>query len=194
MTRKRYRCLSCSGVFAYDHHPSIEADPLPTDEPCPHCGIIADVDAAVVAPHIGRPIARTVDNLHRDMEDGEKFRANVAMEKFGLSSEEARVMVATNSLDNLRQGDTSNIPVNNPVSRAIDAQPQTFGFSGGAAQQGMAASPMVQSGAFPNAGLRAMMEVRAAHPGMVASSGHKTAATSSLPALETQQPGYRQRV
>lgn len=195
MTSKRYRCPSCGGIFVYDHHPSIEADPLPNDAACPHCGFVSEVDypAAVVAPHIGRPIARTVDAMHRDMEDGEKFRANVAMEKFGLDAEEARAMVATNSMDNLRPGDISAMPVNNPVSRAMDASPQAYGFTGGAAQ-GMALSPAVQSGVYPNAGLRAMNQVRDAHAGFVASTGHRASVTTSLPALETQQPGYRPRV
>ena len=81
MTRKRYRCPACEGIFVYDHHPSVEADPVGF---CPRCGFTQEMDAALVAPHIGRPIAKTVDNLHRDMEDGEKFRADMAREKFGL--------------------------------------------------------------------------------------------------------------
>lgn len=195
MTRKRYRCVSCSGVFEYDHHPSIAADPLPTDEPCPHCGVMDfGSEPAVVAPHIAaRSIVRVVDSMHRDIEDGEKFRANLAMEKFGLDADEARAMVATNSLDNLRAGDVSAIPVNNDVTRAMAAAPQAYGFSGGAAQ-GAALSPQVQSGPYANAGARAMAQLRAIHPNMVASSGHVTVATSSLPALETQAPGYRPRV
>ena len=196
MTRKRYRCVSCQGVFEYDHHPSIEADPLPTDEPCPHCGVLDfGSEPAVVAPHIAaRSIVKVVDNMHRDIEDGEKFRANVAMERFGLDADEARAMVATNSLDSLRAGDTSAIPVNNQVTQAMAAAPQSYGFSPTAAQQGLAASPQVQSGLFPNAGLRALTQLRAIHPAMVASSGHNTVATSSLPALETQAPGYRPRM
>jgi DNA-directed RNA polymerase subunit RPC12/RpoP len=190
MTRKRYRCPSCEGIFVYDHHPSVEADPVGF---CPRCGFTQDMDPALVAPHIGRTIAKTVDNMHRDIEDGEKFRADMARERFGLDADEARAMVATNSLDNMRAGEITAMPVNNAVSQAIAANPNAYGWSGGAAQ-GMALSPSVQSGPFPNAGLRALQKVRAAHPGFVAASGHKTTATSSLPALETQQPGYRQRI
>lgn len=193
MTRKRYRCSSCSGIFEYDHHPSVAADPLPTDEPCPHCGAMPGDEPAVVAPHIAGRIVKVVDTLHRDMADGEQFRANLAREQFGLDADEARAMVATNSLDNLREGDSSNIPVNNQVTQVMAANPQAFGFSGGAAQ-GAALSPQVQSGLYPNAGARAMQQLRAIHPAMVASSGHKTLATSSLPALETQAAGYRPRV
>lgn len=193
MTRKRYRCIHCSGVFEYDHHPSIEADPLPTDEPCPHCGVTTDSEPALVAPHIGGTIQKVVDNMHRDMEDGEKFRADMMVEKFGLDRAEAHQIVTTNSADGLRAGDISAPTVANDVTRAIDANPQAYGWQGGAAQ-GMALSPAVQSGAFPNAGARAMAQLRAVHPHMVAASGHKAAVTSSLPALETTAPGYRPRV
>ncbi len=194
MTRKRYRCPSCSGIFVYDHHPSIEADPLPDGAACPHCHFVAESDypAAVVSPHIGKPIRATVDNMHRGMEDGAQFRADMARERFGLSEEEAKQLTETNMLDNLREGDTSAIPVNNLVTQAIEANPQAYGWQGGASQ-GAALSPQVSSGPFPNAGLRAMNQIRAVHPQMVASSGHMTAAQSSLPALETQAPGYRKR-
>jgi hypothetical protein len=138
-------------------------------------------------------IRQTVDNLHRDMEDGEKFRANIAMEKFGLDSAEARAMVSTNSIDSLREGDISAIQVSNPVTQAMAAAPQAFGFQGGHAQ-GAALSPIVQGGMYPNAGLRALQQVRESHPSMVASSGHMAASQSSVPALETQQPGYRKRL
>lgn len=194
MTRKRYRCPSCEGIFIYDHHPSIEADPLPEDAACPHCHFVAEDDypAAIVAPHIAKPIRATVDNMHAQMEEGSQFRANMARERFGLSEEEARQLTETNSLDNLREGDTSAMPVNNIVTQAIEANPQAYGWQGGAAQ-GAQLAPQVASGPFPNAGLRAMDQVRAAHTAMVASSGHRTQAQSSLPALETLQPGYRKR-
>ena len=193
MIRKRYKCPSCSGIFIYDHHPSIEADPLPDDAACPHCHFVAESEypAAIVAPHIGRQIKTTVDNMHRDMEDGAAFRANVAMERFGLSADEARQLTETNSLDNLREGDTSNIPVNNEVSRAIEANPNAFGWTGGAAQ-GAALSPSVASGPYPNAGLRALQAVRSVHPQLVASTGHTAVAQTSLP---PEYPvGYKPRL
>ena len=195
MTRRRYRCPGCSAVLVYDHHPSIEADPLPLDLPCPGCGFVQEAyEQALAMPAIRTTIVAAVDGLHRAMEEGSEHRALVAQEQFGLDASEAAGLRETDSRTGIRQGDTSFVPVNNPVSQAIATQPQSFGFAGTAAQQGMAASPMVQSGAFPNAGLRAMEEVRAGHARLVASTGHKTAATSSVPALETQQPGYRKRI
>lgn len=195
MNRRRYRCPQCSGIFIYDHHPSVEADPLPDGAACPHCHFVAETEypAAVVAPHIAKPIRATVDNMQAAMEEGSAFRARIAQERFGLSSEEARQLVETNSLDNLREGDISAVPVNNIVSQTIEANPSAFGWSGGAAQ-GAQLSPQVQSGPFPNAGAKTMAEVRAVHQQMVASSGHQAVAVTTLPALETQAPGYRPRV
>lgn len=195
MTRKRYRCPECSGVFVYDHHPSVEADPLPDGASCPHCSFVPESEypVAVVAPHIGKTIRATVDNMHRGMEDGAAFRAQIAQEKFGLSSEDARAMTETNSLDNLRQGDTSAIPVNNAVTRAMDANPQAYGWSGGGAQ-GAALSPQVQSGPYPNAGLRALQQIRSVHPAMVASTGHRAAVQNERPSNEVLNPNYRPRI
>lgn len=195
MKRQRYRCPQCNGIFVYDHHPSVEADPLPANAACPHCGFTAEepYPAAVVAPHIAKPIRATVDNMHADMEAGAEFRAQLLREKFGLSEEEANQIKETNSLDNLREGDTSAIPVNNVVTQAIDANPQAYGWQGGAAQ-GAALSPHVQAGPYPNAGARALATLRSVHQSVVASTGHRTAAVSNLPALETQAPGYQPRV
>lgn len=193
MTRKRYRCPSCEGIFVYDHHPSIEADPLPSNAACPHCHFMSEDDypAAIVAPHIAKPIRATVDNMHAQMEEGAQFRANMARERFGLSEEEARQLTETNSLDNLREGDTSNIPVNNVVTQAIAANPQAYGWQGGAAQ-GAALSPQVASGPFPNAGLRALQQVRSTHSQFVASTGHNAVVSTTL---APEYPiGYRPRV
>lgn len=196
MIRRRYRCPECSGIFVYDHHPSVETDPLPDGAACPHCNFVPESEypAAVVAPHIGRPIRATVDNLNRDMEDGATFRAQIAQEKFGLDAEAARAMTETNSRDYLREGDISAITVNNEVTRAIDANPQAYGWQGGNAQ-GAQLSGQVQGGPFPNAGLRALQQIRGVHPAMVASTGHMAPVTSSMPANEiTQNPNYRPRI
>ena len=195
MTRKRYLCPACKGVFVYDHHPSIEADPLPDGAACPHCAFVPESEypPAVVSPHIQRSVVHAVDGMHRAMEEGANHRATVAQEVHGLDAVEAGLMRETNSRDHLRPGDTSFAPVVNDITRMMDATPRATGFSGGAAQ-GMALSSSVQTGAFPNAGLRAMQELRAGHAANVASTGHRAPVTSSVPALETQQPGYRKRV
>jgi DNA-directed RNA polymerase subunit RPC12/RpoP len=190
---KRYRCPECEGIFKYDHHPSIEADPLPEDAACPHCGFASEAEypAAVVSPAIRRPIAANVDNMIRGMEDGAQHRANIAMEQYGLSTEEANQMKITN-LKDAREGEIAAMPVNNAVTAAIDSNPQAYGFQGGAAQ-GAALSPYVQAGPFPNAGLAAMNQIRQEHSALVQRSGHQAVVSTSSPALETQQPGYRRR-
>lgn len=188
MIRRRYRCPQCSGEFAYDHHPSVEADPV---QFCPRCGFNQEMDPALVAPHIGRPIRATVDKLNRAMEDGSQFRAQIAQEQLGLSAEEARVMTQTNMMDHLREGDTTHVPVDNAVSRVIAAHPQAYGFSGNPAA-GAALSPHVQGGPYPNAGLRALQEVREVHPRLVASTGHKAPVSTTVAA---EYPvGYRPRI
>ena len=193
MMRRHYRCPECGGVFVYDHHPSMEADPLPDDAACPHCSYrAAEYPRAVVAPHIGRPIRATVDNLMRDMEDGAEFRANIAREQMGLSEQEAMALKVTDARDNLREGDIAAAPVHNDVTRAMEAQPQNFGFQ--ASAQGAAYSGAVQGGPFPNAGLHALNKVREMHPRLVSSTGHGAVVSTSNPDLGTLQPGYRKRL
>lgn len=190
--RKRYQCPECLYEFSYDHHPTIEADPCPRF--CAQCGFDTDgdYDAALVMPHIGRPIRQNVDGMHRAMEEGAEFRAEMAREQFGLDQQQANAMKLTDMKDNLREGDTGDIPVKNDVTQIMEAAPQgMFGF-----QQAVGAqySSTVSEGQYPNAGARAMQVVRAQHGQRVAASGHAAPVTSSLPAIETQQPGYKRRV
>jgi hypothetical protein len=175
------------------HHPSVEADPVPRF--CPRCGWDAEdepPEPALTTPHIALSIKSTVDTMHREMEAGAEFRANIAMDKFGLDAAEASAMKLGDMKDNLRMGDTSDVPVNNPVSQVMSAAPQgMFGFQGAA---GLGYSGAVTEGPFPNAGARAQSEVRRAHAEFTRAAGHVGATTSSMPALETLAPGYRQRV
>lgn len=192
MIRRRYQCPECLYEFNYDHHPTIAADPAPRF--CAKCGLDTegDYDPALVMPHIGRPIKGIVDNQHRAMEDGAEFRAEMARETMGLDQEGANAMKLTNMKDNLREGDTSDMPARNDVTQIMEAAPQgMFGFQQAA---GLGYSASVSDGQYPNAGARAMQQVRAQHGQRVAASGHAAQVVSSTPGLETQQPGYRKRV
>lgn len=195
MIRRRYQCPSCLHEFPYDHHPSIEADPCPRY--CARCGFDSqgEFDAALVMPHIGRQIRNIVDDQHRAMEDGAAFRAEMAREQFGLDQDQANAMKMTNMKDGLREGDTSDMPVSNDITRVMDAAPQgMFGFQGAA---GVGYSGAVSEGQYPNAGARAMQVVRAQHgqrAAQVANHHHTATVTSSLPAREVEAPGYRRRV
>lgn len=193
MIRRRYQCPECSYEFNYDHHPSIEADPCPRY--CAHCGFdtaAEDYDPALVMPHIGQPIRQNVDGMHRAMEEGAEFRAEQAREQFGLDQQQANAMKLTDMKDNLREGDTGDMPVKNDVTKVMEIAPQgMFGFQ---QQAGVGYSAAVTEGQDPNAGARAAAAVRAQHAARVASTGHAAQAVSSHPGLETQQPGYRRRV
>lgn len=186
-------CPDCGGTFRT--YLDTATEPMPRY--CALCGFDTQGGQAlaegVASPHLQRPIKNVVDHQYRDMEAGAEFRAEMAKEKFGLDTESANALKMTDMKDGLREGDTSNIPVNNEVSRQIDAAPQHFGFQGGAAQ-GMGYSASVPTGLFPNAGGRTAARLRAGHAKMMGNAGHAGAVTSSAPALETDQPNYRRRV
>ena len=179
--------------FTYLHHPSVAADPLPRY--CGTCGYDSEgeePEPAVTSPHIALPIKTTVDTLHRDMEAGADFRAAMAREQFGLDAEDVAPMKLGDMKDSLRPGDTSDVPVNNDISRLMAAAPPGyFGFQGG---QGVGYSEPVSTGPFPNMGARTQKAVREAHVANTADPRHVGHKTSSVPALETTQPGYRVRV
>jgi hypothetical protein len=210
MIRKRYRCPECARVFEYDHHPSIAADPVTA---CPYAGCVAaaeTMEPALVMPHIAKTIGKNTDDLYRQMEDGAEFRSQIAQQVHGLSAEEASVIKMTNMRDNVREGDTTEMPVDNAITRQIAAAPAgQLGFvggSGGVDGSAMAAG-LQQSflaGHHANAGLNAMTNLRASH-GRNASrfiaagtEGPRMpmanpTVTVDRPANETQMPGYRKR-
>jgi hypothetical protein len=179
--------------FTHLAHPNLEADPVPRY--CPKCGWDSEGEEptpALTLPHIGKSIRGVVDTLHRDMEAGAEFRAQMAQEQFGLDAQDAAVMKLGDMKDGLRPGDTSDVPVNNDISRLMEsAPPGYFGFQGG---QGVGYSGPVSSGPFPNMGARTQKAVREAHVQNTADPRHIGTKISSVPALETQQPGYRVRV
>lgn len=200
MIRKRYLCPSCAATFPYDHHPSIEADPVRF---CPRCGFDQEMDPALVMPHIGRSIGKNTDDVYRQMEAGAEFRAQIAQEVHGMDSTEASQLKMTDMRDHLHEGDMAAVMADNPLSRQVDANPGTLGFvQGGAIAQGLEQS-FVQ-GHHQNAGLNAMLKLRQGHARTAASrisagtEGPRAALASpgmtvDRPALETQAPHYRRR-
>jgi hypothetical protein len=187
-----FLCPHCEGTFK-----TIMDNRDPPPRFCPHCAYDSQggeqMAEGVAMPHIGRPIKDVVDNQYRAMEQGSIDRAEMAMEEFGLDREAANEMKITNQRDGLREGDTSFIPVNNEVSRMVDANPNQFGFNGGAAQ-GIGYSQSVSVGPLPNAGARTAALLREKHRQFTSTAGHTGATTSSNPALETANPSYKTRV
>jgi hypothetical protein len=188
-----FLCPQCTNTFK-----TIMDREDPPPRFCPYCGYdsqgVEPMTETVAMPHIGRPIKAIVDNQFREMEQGSIDRANIAMEEFGLDTAAANELKITNMKDGLREGDTSNIPVNNEVSRAMESAPQgAFGFEGGAAQ-GLGYSASVATGPLPNAGGRTAALLREKHRQFTSTAGHVGATTSSNPALETTSPLYKTRV
>jgi hypothetical protein len=187
-----FLCPECSGTFR-----TIQDREDPPPRFCPHCAYDSQgtepMAEGVAMPHIGKPIKGIVDGQYRDMEAGSIERANIAMEEFGLDTAAANELKITNQKDGLREGDTSNIAVNNEVSRMVEANPNQFGFAGGA-QQGLGYSASVPTGPLPNAGGRTAALLREKHRQFTSSAGHIGATSSSNPALETTNPLYRTRV
>jgi hypothetical protein len=178
--------------FSYLHHPTVEADPVPRF--CGVCGYDSRGKIrkqALTSPPIQKPVLKSVDSVYRGMEEGAEFRATMAKEQFGLSDEDVSIMKMTNQKDGLRAGDTSDMPVVNEVSKLMDVAPQATGFQGAA---GLGYSGTVSQGPFPNVGAHAQAGLRKRHAAFTSTSGMVGAASSSLPALETTQPGYRKRV
>jgi hypothetical protein len=188
-----FKCPDCEQLFR-----TIQDKTDPPPRFCPHCAYDSrggeQMAEGVSMPHIGRPIRGIVDGQYRAMEQGSIDRAQMAMEEFGLDTAAANELKITNQKDGLREGDTSNIAVNNEVSRMIDqAPPGQFGFSGGAAQ-GLGYSASVPTGPLPNAGGRTAAMLREKHRQFTSTAGHAGATSSSNPALETTNPLYKARV
>ena len=179
--------------FTYLHHPSISLDPVPRF--CPQCGYDtedAEPEQALALPHIGLSIKTTVDTMHRQMEDGAQFRADLASEKYGLDTADANAMKLGDMKDGLRAGDTSDVPVVNDITRVMEAAPPgVFGFQG---DQGVVYSGSVSQGPYPNMGARTQKAIREAHVSNTADSRQVGTRTSSMPSLETTNPNYRVRV
>ena len=185
-----YQCPSCAGSFRVLLDLACEPPP----RFCNLCGFDteSELPQGLSTPHLGKPIRAVVDNLNRDMEKGAEFRADMARAQFGLDAEDVSIMKQTNMKDGLRPGDTSNVEVRNDITRVMDAAPPgVVGFNGAA---GLGYSSAVSSGPFPNAGARTQALVRQMHAINTADPRHVGAKQSSMPALETQQPGYRVRV
>lgn len=185
-----YLCPDCNGSFKQLIDRSCEQPP----RFCALCGFDtqSELQEGVSSPHLAKTIGKATDGMYRAMEEGAQFRADIARENFGLDAEQASALKMTNMKDNLREGDTSDMPVNNPVSQTMEAAPSgMFGFQGGA---GLGYSGAVSQGPHPNAGAHAQQAVRAQHAKFTTGAGHAGATVSNLPALETSAPNYRRRV
>ena len=186
------RTYLCPGVpghgqheLRYLHHPSVEADPLPRF--CSACGFDtrgdeeAPLPLAVTSPPIQKSIKGVVDTMHRQMEGGAQFRADMMAEKFGMDSSETRSMLETDMRDNVREGDTTFISVSNEVTQVMQSAPGLTGFNGAAGSEFSAAT-----GVGPAAGRHgnaARMQLRQQHAAFTAGAGHAGATSAEVPVV-----------
>lgn len=130
------KVYSCHGtdrhpphLFGYLHYPDIERDPVPRF--CGICGADGDAETFAVQPsmpHIEKSIRRAGDATFRQMEGQAEERMDMAAEMTGLDRSEFNDLKITDIKDNLREGDTADVPVVNDVSRAIEADQTNYGF------------------------------------------------------------------
>lgn len=125
---RTYRCPSCEGQFDFMHHPTSEPPP----RFCPLCGYDTEGDAplasGITAPHIQKSISRAGDATYRQMEGQAEERMDMAAQMTGLDRSEFSDLKITDIKDNLREGDTADVSVVNDVSKAVDADPNNYGF------------------------------------------------------------------
>ena len=191
---RTYICPSCSGKFEVYHH--ITTEPPPRF--CSLCGYDCkpeeELGLELSMPHLAKPIGKIGDQTYRGMEEGAAFRAQVAQEVHGLDADQAAMLKITDMRDNNKVGEDSVVDVVNSVSQQM-AMLQSRGAPVGFGGDGIGFSQSVSTGPHPNAGARTQQMVRQMHGTLSAQvTGFRAADMSNVPALETRQPGYRNRV
>ncbi len=177
----RYRCPDCRGLF-----------PMPGGailDSCPLCGYDTSVPERdeIQLPAFLSPRAKNEDTLYRQVEAGSEERVRLAAEAAGCDASDMAGLKITN-MQTGKGAEPLTLPAN-PVSQRMaemEARGLPTGF--GANAQGAAASPMVQSGPYPNAGAHFQSALRE-HHGKVTNY----TAVGDNPAVEVMQPGYRRR-
>jgi hypothetical protein len=111
------RCPHCKTKFRW----LAQTDAYPKD--CPECGAYVGHDRAdddVVVPNILAFSTRCQDGVYKAMEKASEQRVYEAAEMAGCSPSEMSSLKITNMRDNVKPGETSEIPVRNAVTDAMD--------------------------------------------------------------------------
>jgi hypothetical protein len=200
MPKFRVRCPGCRGAFPWD--PALD---LPERCPLPGCTYVAkpkevDENGVIVisAPFIGSAKTKAADGCYRELEESSARRAELAAEMAGVPVSEMSHLKVTNIRDT-KEGEIAAMPVVNAVTKQMDfikSRGGQIGFGANAVEFG----PGINSGAVvlngqpiangvaPSAGAHMRKMLHRHHEELSRGS-----ATSDMPALETQQPGYRHR-
>lgn len=152
------QCPDCEGTFRWLQHPSDE--PLPNF--CPKCGSSMTAEPVFVplAPHIGRTIGKTADNVYRQMETASVANMEAAAELGGGDTSDYSALKVSDMADYLRPGDVAAKMPANPVSEHM-AKTGIGGFQPGMTGAEYAAN--VRVGAFPRQGETTRVDLVSGH-------------------------------
>jgi hypothetical protein len=176
------KCPDCRGKFRWDPTKGMPKN-------CALCGAYVGHDRDdedIVVPFIRHASTTASDKVYRDMERGSDRRAEMAAETLGVPVSEMSGIRITDLNPTRHEGDVAAVPVNNEVSRAVEAPQSPFGFQ---RDSGLGFSGPVASGPFPNSGARTQTMLRGAHAERMGWDK-----VGDRPANEVMQPGYRRRV
>lgn len=173
----------------------------PWPEDCPMCGAFIGMSeeqkGRVAAPFLalkGGQYAKAVDQVYRDAERSSEARIEQAVAMTpGATKDDFSALKVTNYSTNMVEGESA---VKLQPSQEFQRNAATLQQAGVPIQNGgmnltgqhQMFSSQVRTGPEPNAGVRALDRLRSAHRGNV--DPRMNTPVSSLPALETQQPGY----
>ena len=160
MSKARFKlqCPQCAHKFY-----SVSAFP----DCCPACGHEPEEpdDTVISMPAIRSAVAKSVDQVYRDIERTSEVRVEQAAAMAGVDRAEMAGLKVTNLRDNTQYGEIAAMPVVNDVTRQMDymkSRGGTVGFSGGAelkpdiAQGAINVNGQIMRGIEPRAGSRVM--------------------------------------
>lgn len=164
MRTAHYQCPACEQTFRFVHHPNDEPPP----DYCPKCGAWVGEDPPPVfvpqAPAIRTDVSRSVEQVHRAMEDSSAYRAEAAAEMLGVDSSETSALKMTDMPDYLKPGETVAHGIKtNPVSEAMAAAPGLTGHQQTQTAQAFAAATTHGPHAYAGEATRQMVTGNHAH-------------------------------
>jgi len=191
------RCRECFGKFKVQ-----SLDEVPAD--CPLCGAFINSEKRdeVAMPALflhGGARTRSIDKVYRDAEAASEVRIEEAAAMTpGAQRSDFSELKVTDFRSNMVEGETAvAIPQTSQEFQRhvsnLKSAGQQMTPNGGMVLTGQAQaySAQTRTGPEPNAGARAMSRLRTIHASKV--DPRMNGAVSSLPALETTQPGYQSR-
>lgn len=177
------KCPTCEQKFRWEF-----AQESKWPKACPCCGAdqgADDDDSVICMPSLRSARTKATDEVYRQAERGSEIRAQAAAEQLGVPVSEMSGLKITDMKTGVKPGETYAVD-NTAANRAnLSAGGSAPRFAGA---DGTGYSGQVQSGPLPNAGAK-MRTALQQHHGQIS----RGSAVSDMPALETQQPGYRRR-